>query len=626
MMEALIPTAFVLQPLVAFVALFVLLALVGSGADKSLSKEYPWQFRLAATFRTPVLMLIVVPLSFVKRLKQRASRRWKRFLRGTGGSAAAARHAANVSAIVDQVRTWNAAGRPKLLRTARPNWQAMSLKLGSNKDECHLIHVSHLDEILAVDGDELTLVAEPGVTMGELTDVLLPLGLALQTHVEMESITLGGVAMGFGIETNSHKYGFFQESVLTYELVDSRGEVVRVTEQSDPKLFYALPWSHGTLGFLVKLEVKLVRVKPYVHMVYEPTASADELTRRLTALASEGYVEGSTDGDAANGGKASGSKAGSVPSVAPRAGPPDFLEATMYDKDRAVIQSGYYVDAPPADGSVRVVPINAFYRPFFFRHVEAKLGAQRAPCGGCADARGATAEVVPLRDFLHRFTRSIFWELEDMIPFSNHVVYRCLWGWLGAPEVSLLKLFQGPVIRRASVYAHVVQESIMPLRRLAEGVAKFDEWFGAYPLLVFPVRLFSRDHLCAGTSGFITPRRDECDRGGGGGEDVASGLWVDLGAYGVPRNVKAGGTWDAKANIRAMEHWTREVGGFQALYTDIFATPAELRQMFDFTLLDEARERLACVDAFPEVYDKVKSEAGISDLSAELEAERAKGK
>ena len=155
-------------------------------------------------------------------------------------------------------------------------------------------------------------------------------------------------------------------------------------------------------------------------------------------------------------------------------------------------------------------------------------------------AKGETEELVPLKHFLHRFTRSIFWELEDMIPFSNHVVYRCLWGWLGAPEVntcsssnadphphphpnpsahanpdpnanpnpnpnpkspgptpkpyphqvSLLKLFQGPVIRKASCYAHVVQESIMPLHRLTEGIDKFDEWFGVYPLLVFPVRIY----------------------------------------------------------------------------------------------------------------------------------------
>ena len=535
-----------------------------------------------------VLMFFVVPLSFMQGIRTRMRRRWKRFLRGTGGAAAQARHASNVDAIASQIRAWNDAGRPKRLRTSRPNWQSMSLKLGSNKGECHLIKVAHLDEILEVDVDNLTLTAEPGVTMGELTDILLPLGLALQTHVEMESITLGGVSMGFGIETNSHRYGFFQESVLEYEIIDSHAVTHRVTAQSDPALFYALPWSHGTLGFLAALKVKLVRTKPYIKMIYEPTRTAEELTRRMTELAKAG-----TAGFAA---------------------PPDFLEATLYDRDRAVIQAGYYVDGPPSDGSIPVVPINAFYRPFFFRHVEAKL-----------DAPQPVTEILPLKDFLHRFTRSIFWEIEDMIPFSNHPLYRCLWGWLGAPEVSLLKLFQGPVIRRASVYAHVVQESIMPMRRLAEGIAKFDDWFGAYPLLVFPVRIFDHSKAVEGkasgvshrTSGFLTPRAEECDA------DGRSGLWVDLGAYGVPRLVKEGQVWDAKKNVREMEHWTRDVGGFQALYTDIFATPGELRQMFDFALLDAARERLGCDDAFPAVYDKVKSEAGISDLSAEIAAEEA---
>ena len=156
----------------------------------------------------------------------------------------------------------------------------------------------------------------------------------------------------------------------------------------------------------------------------------------------------------------------------------------------------------------------------------------------------------------------------------------------------------------------------MPMRRLPEGIRRFDEWFGAYPLLVFPCRVFNRGEL----SGMLSPRREECDA-----PDHASGLWVDLGAYGVPRAVKQGHVWDTKSAVRAMEHWTRDVGGFQALYTDIFCTPNELRQMFDFSLMDAARARLGGDDAFPEVYDKVRSEDGISDLSAELAAEKALG-
>lgn len=43
-----------------------------------------------------------------------------------------------------------------------------------------------------------------------------------------------------------------------------------------------------------------------------------------------------------------------------------------------------------------------------------------------------------MRHYHHRFTRSIFWELRDLIPFGNHPVYRYLLGWLGAPKVRML--------------------------------------------------------------------------------------------------------------------------------------------------------------------------------------------
>ena len=57
------------------------------------------------------------------------------------------------------------------------------------------------------------------------------------------------------------------------------------------------------------------------------------------------------------------------------------------------------------------------------------------------------------------------------------------------------------------------------------------------------------------------------------------------------------------------------------LYTDVFCTRRELREMFDHTLLDKCTKRLDCADAFPQVFDKVKPEAGIVDLAAEVAAE-----
>ena len=46
----------------AFGALFVLTGLLGARASGPISKDFPWQFRLAAQLRTPVLMFIVIPM------------------------------------------------------------------------------------------------------------------------------------------------------------------------------------------------------------------------------------------------------------------------------------------------------------------------------------------------------------------------------------------------------------------------------------------------------------------------------------------------------------------------------------------------------------------------------------
>lgn len=194
---------------------------------------------------------------------------------------------------------------------------------------------------------------------------------------------------------------------------------------------------------------------------------------------------------------------------------PGFLEATIYSKDCAVIQVAEYTDCATDAERAMVNGINWWWKPFYYKWVETFL------------TKGGGEEIVPIMDYYHRFTRSIFWELEDMIPFSNHWLYRLLWGWMGAPEVSLLKLFQGSVIRKASVYAHVVQESIMPVKFLEEGVENFDQWYGVYPLLVFPLRIYNRGHL----SGFLHPQKKHLIKG----KDY--GIWVDLGAYGAPRKV-----------------------------------------------------------------------------------------
>jgi len=48
-------------------------------------------------------------------------------------------------------------------------------------------------------------------------------------------------------------------------------------QEKNPDLFYAVPWSYGTLGFLVAAEIQIIPAKPFVRIAYHPTNSTKDL-------------------------------------------------------------------------------------------------------------------------------------------------------------------------------------------------------------------------------------------------------------------------------------------------------------------------------------------------------------
>lgn len=90
---------------------------------------------------------------------------------------------------------------------------------------------------------------------------------------------------------------------------------------------------------------------------------------------------------------------------------PDFLEATIYTKQDAVIMVGNFADVDSAEKRGKVNPVTAWYKPWFYKHTESFLH------------RGGE-EYVPIQDYLLRHNRAIFWVLESMIPFGNHPLFR----------------------------------------------------------------------------------------------------------------------------------------------------------------------------------------------------------
>lgn len=227
-------------------------------------------------------------------------------------------HNQQVCAIQKKIREWNNLDLKirKPLCTSRPNWLSLSTTFFQKKT-CHQIEIP-LHKILHLDEKNLKVKVEPMVTVREITKFLIPRGFILAVTLEIGDATCGGLGMAVGMTTYSHNIGLYQEAVESYDVVLADGSLVNASKDNEHKeLFYCLPWSHGTLGFLVAIELKIIPVKPYVHLQYIPLHGQKKYCDKLRVLS------GAKDKDALT---------------------PDFVEGTIFDKDNAVVMIGNFAN------------------------------------------------------------------------------------------------------------------------------------------------------------------------------------------------------------------------------------------------------------------------------------------
>lgn len=136
---------------------------------------------------------------------------------------------------------------------------------------------------------------EPMVTMGQLSAILNPIGWSIPVLPELDDLTVGGLVMGTGIESTSHKNGLFQHTCISYELVLCDGSVIKCSKDNNPDLYYSVPWSYGTLGILTAVEIKLIPAKNYVKLTYYPVKGLNNMVKEFTKASYDNgndFVEG----------------------------------------------------------------------------------------------------------------------------------------------------------------------------------------------------------------------------------------------------------------------------------------------------------------------------------------------
>ena len=337
----------------------------------------------------------------------------------------------------------NGAGTAAGIRLDKPNSNLFRTRQQSGVRK---LDVRALDQVVSVDRAGLTAVVAGMTTYEDLADATLRYGVLPTVVPELATITIGGAVSGGGIEASSFRYGLVHETVLEMEVLLGDGRIVTATPNNEyADLFFGLPNSFGTLGYILKLTVRLVEAKRYVRVRHRRFVRSDRYFGAIAGVVDSGRFEDE---------------------------PVDFMDG-MVRKGELYLTLGDFVESAPYTSDYT-------YRRIYYRSIPERR-----------------EDYLTTRDFIWRWDPDWFW-CSKAFGLQNPVL-RLLGGkwllhskaywWMSKMERKLNLAQKLARFRKGGpVRETVIQDVQIPVDRAEEFLSFFTREIGINPVWICPTR------------------------------------------------------------------------------------------------------------------------------------------
>jgi FAD/FMN-containing dehydrogenase len=162
---------------------------------------------------------------------------------------------------------WRDTSRATWLEAAREKGTTLAFGNGrSYGDSClavssHVMRTAALDRLIAVDWQTGVLRAEPGITLGQILEVVIPHGWMLPVTPGTKYATLGGSIANDVHGKNHHVRGTFGRHVRRFGLARSDGTQLECASDTNCEMFGATIGGLGLTGLITWAEIQLMPIR-----------------------------------------------------------------------------------------------------------------------------------------------------------------------------------------------------------------------------------------------------------------------------------------------------------------------------------------------------------------------------